>query len=138
MDRSGQVAGTVGLLLATAVATGAASAASSGRLALDLNEFHIAPTGVSAKAGAVRISVANSGKKTHELIVATSGKLPVKSGRVDEAALERAHRVVGEIADIKAGRTGLKTFKLKKGSYTLFCNLPGHYAGGMHATLVVR
>ena len=46
-------------------------------------------------------------------------------------------RLLGEIADIEPGRKGSKTFKLKKGSYTLFCNLPGHYAGGMKATLVV-
>jgi uncharacterized cupredoxin-like copper-binding protein len=145
MRTTGQAAvGTVGLLLAAAVATGGAgakegsvAAASPARLALDLGEFHITPSALSAPAGRVKISVVNTGKKAHEVLVVTSGKLPMKSRRVDEAALDRTHRLLGEIADIEPGRKGSKTFKLPKGSYTLFCNLPGHYAGGMKATLVV-
>jgi uncharacterized cupredoxin-like copper-binding protein len=45
--------------------------------------------------------------------------------------------VIGEIADVGPGRSRTKTFNLEKGSYVLFCNLPGHYKAGMKARLTV-
>jgi uncharacterized cupredoxin-like copper-binding protein len=147
------IVGTLGLIAAAAV-TGCAGEASSQagthatpivkaaptRLLLKLEEFAVAPRGNAVTAGDLKLTVINRGKKVHELLVARAGgKLPVmKNGRVDEAALEEAHRVIGEISDVRVGQTASKVFSLKAGRYYLFCNLPGHYGAGMRATLTVR
>ena len=109
------------------------------RLVLKLADFTIEPYLSAVPKGPVEIKVLNKGTQEHELIVVKSkGALPVKGGRVDEAALERRHRVLGEISGVPAGRSASKTFVLRAGSYYLLCNVPGHYRAGMRATLVVR
>jgi uncharacterized cupredoxin-like copper-binding protein len=150
MSTSRMAAGALGTLLAAASATAvarapgdpaplSAPAAASGRISLTLNEYAITRAAVSARAGRVKLTVHNRGKRVHEmLVVKADGTVPLKGGRVDEAKLERQHRVIGEISDVAPGRTRAKTFALRSGAYLLFCNLPGHYAAGMRATLVVR
>jgi uncharacterized cupredoxin-like copper-binding protein len=114
--------------------------AASVQLLLKVNEFHIGPLVNAVRAGRVKITVFNRGTQKHEVIVVNAnGKLPImRNGRVDEAALERKHRVIGEIANVRPGRSGSKTFVLKQGTYMLFCNLPHHYGAGMRASLIVR
>jgi uncharacterized cupredoxin-like copper-binding protein len=146
MTRRPWIAVTVGAAATVVAAAGPAPAkiaagAPNHQVKLSLNEFKINPFATQARAGAVRVSAVNHGRKTHELIVVRwtrQAGLPVHNGRVDEAALRRAGALVGEISGIKAGRTGAKTFRLDKGTYAVFCNLPGHYGAGMRATLVVR
>jgi uncharacterized cupredoxin-like copper-binding protein len=148
------VAGTLSVLTAAALASGAAGSGRSDaaradgpvvnaapvHLLLKLNEFNITPYVNAVRAGRVKITVFNRGKRTHEmLIVEGRTALPMmKSGRVDEVALERKHRVVGELADVRRRSSASKVFVLKKGSYMLFCNLPHHYGSGMRASLIVR
>ena len=43
-----------------------------------------------------------------------------------------------EIGNINAGHTKSLTVNLPPGTYTIMCNLPGHYVAGMHATIVVK
>jgi uncharacterized cupredoxin-like copper-binding protein len=114
--------------------------AASVQLLLKVNEFHIGPLVNAVPAGRVKITVFNRGTQKHEVIVVNAnGRLPImRSGRVDEAALERKHRIIGEIANVRPGRSGSKTFVLKQGPYMLFCNLPHHYGAGMRASLIVR
>jgi uncharacterized cupredoxin-like copper-binding protein len=144
MTRRPWIAVTVGAAATVVAAAGTAPAkiaAPSRDVKLGLNEFKINPFATQASAGAVRLSAVNRGHKTHEVIVVKwtrQAGLPVHNGRVDEAALRRAGALVGEISGIEAGRTGAKTFRLDKGTYAVFCNLPGHYGAGMRATLVVR
>lgn len=146
MTRRPWIAVTVGAAATVVAAAGPAPAkiaagAPNHQVKLGLNEFKINPFATQARAGTVRISAVNHGRKVHEVLVVRWTKrsgLPVRNRRIDEAALKRAGAVVGEISDIKAGRTGTKTFRLDKGTYAVFCNLPGHYGAGMRATLVVR
>ena len=42
-----------------------------------------------------------------------------------------------EIADIAPGQTKVLTATLTAGTYTAMCNLPGHYAAGMHFQFTV-
>jgi uncharacterized cupredoxin-like copper-binding protein len=113
--------------------------AASVNLLLKLDEFSIGPYVNAVRAGQVKITVFNRGKRKHEMLVVNSeGQLPMKGGRVDEAALERTHRLIGEISDVHPGRSASKTFALKQGSYMMFCNLPRHYGAGMRASLIVR
>jgi uncharacterized cupredoxin-like copper-binding protein len=48
-------------------------------------------------------------------------------------------RVLGLLPELKPGRTGTLTLRLRKpGRYRVFCSLEGHEAKGMHAVLRVK
>ena len=73
-------------------------------------------------AGRVKFNVRNFGEDGHDLAVRTA------SGRV-----------LGALAELKPGRSGTLTVRLRKpGRYRLFCSLEGHEAKGMHAVLRVK
>jgi uncharacterized cupredoxin-like copper-binding protein len=84
--------------------------------------------------------VKNRGPDDHELIVvrADDGRLPLRGDglTVDEEALERSAAGVLEPGDPGSLRT--LDVHLVRGRYVLFCNMSGHYLGGMRAVLVVR
>ena len=48
-----------------------------------------------------------------------------------------ALRLVGEDDDLDLGDTRSLLLRLAPGHYVLFCNLEGHYLGGMHASIEV-
>jgi uncharacterized cupredoxin-like copper-binding protein len=55
---------------------------------------------------------------------------------VDEAALE--HRMVGVLEAGEPGADRRLVLRLRPGRYEFFCNMSGHYLGGMHRTVEVR
>lgn len=61
-----------------------------------------------------------------------AGALPTADGEASEAGS------VGEVDDLAPGASKDLTLTLPAGHYALICNVPGHYAGGMHADLTVR
>jgi plastocyanin len=69
----------------------------------------------SAEAGTVDVSYVNDGKVDHTLLIEGVKGFELTIGGTDEGT-----------ADLKAG------------SYTLYCDLPGHEAAGMKATLTVK
>jgi len=91
-------------------------------------------------AGQVRLRIHNVGPDTHELLLVRVGKrsLPLRPDglTVDEDALEPLHPVVVE--GMERGRSDEVRVNLPPGRYVLFCNMAGHYLGGMHAGVVVR
>lgn len=94
---------------------------------------HLAP-------GRVRLEVANDGPDLHELIVVRdpSTALPMRSDglTVDEDALRPVE--LGSLEPGAPGSVRALTLTLRPGRYEIFCNMAGHYMGGMHAVLVVR
>jgi uncharacterized cupredoxin-like copper-binding protein len=54
---------------------------------------------------------------------------------VDEDALEPV--TLGEVEAESPGTVEVVRLKLRPGRYELFCNMAGHYLGGMRARLVV-
>jgi plastocyanin len=76
---------------------------------------------LTAKAGTVTISFTNSSPLAHNLTVqqGTSGS------------------VVGATPTFMGGTKTLK-LNLKAGTYTYYCSVPGHRAGGMVGTLTVQ
>jgi|SRR3954454_14351049 uncharacterized cupredoxin-like copper-binding protein len=113
----------------------ATRSAAKGPIDVKLDEWQVAPSAGTVAAGKVRITAANDGKTTHEMVVLRTDKPAARLGqgkRVSEAGS------VGEIGDLKAGKTASKTFDLSPGHYVVICNLPGHYAAGMHTDLTVR
>jgi hypothetical protein len=90
-------------------------------------------------AGRFELRVTNAGPDTHELFVVRAGAspLPLRPDglTLDEEALER--RTAGTVDGIHAGGSRSFELTLRPGRYVLFCNMAGHYLGGMHTELVV-
>jgi uncharacterized cupredoxin-like copper-binding protein len=104
-------------------------------------DFRMVASPVSVRAGTVTLHIENRGPSTHELnvdetSVAPSG-LPLRQNglQVDEEAVQL--RSVDSISGIRVGATQDLTLRLTPGHYVLFCNLEGHYLGGMHVGLDV-
>jgi plastocyanin len=90
------------------------SAAADGSLAFNT-------TLLSAKAGTVALVMANPSGSGIEHAIALSGNGVDASGKV-----------------VGPGDTSTVTAKLKPGTYTFLCPVPGHEAAGMKGTLTVR
>jgi uncharacterized cupredoxin-like copper-binding protein len=116
------------------------------------NEFDLIPAKAKVKAGEVTFKLKNTGSIEHELIVIRtdldSGELPTDGngaaaehgavaphGKGHGDGAEHAGAHVG--THVAAGEAGSVTLKLEPGSYALVCNLPGHYASGMHSNFTV-
>jgi uncharacterized cupredoxin-like copper-binding protein len=92
-----------------------------------------------AKAGDLVLSVRNRGPDAHELIVVRErgARLPLRAdgSTVSEEKLEPI--TVGTLEPGHPGSVRKLRLHLTPGRYELFCNMSGHYLGGMHKTLVV-
>jgi uncharacterized cupredoxin-like copper-binding protein len=95
---------------------------------------------VSLPAGDVVLRVRNMGPVAHELLVVREpgSGLPISRDglTVNEERVQRSEVGVLEPADAHAVRD--LPLRLTPGRYILFCNMAGHYVGGMHHELVVR
>ena len=103
-----------------------------------VKDFRIKLSQTHLRAGEVRLVVKNTGPDTHEVLIArTSGALPLRADNitVDEDALEPV--TVGEVEAEHPGAVEVLGVKLRPGRYELFCNMAGHYLGGMRVRLVV-
>jgi hypothetical protein len=90
-------------------------------------------------AGPVRIRVDNLGPANHELILvhALRTGLPIRTDglTVNEERLQPAE--VATLEPAVPGTVRYLNIDLAKGDYEVFCNMAGHYMGGMRAFLVV-
>src|SRR5690348_112079 len=130
-------------LVAAVLVAGCASSAgpaANGPTAASVTErdFRIAaPRHV--KAGDVTLSVRNRGPVAHELIVVklSGSALPMRRDgmTVDEEAVEK--RTALALEPQRAGTVSRVRLQLSPGRYALFCNMAGHYRGGMHTVLDV-
>lgn len=134
------------LAYASALAAGlallpTAAASSRGPAALRVTErdFSIRVSS-QVRAGDVELVVHNKGPASHELIVVREGRggLPLRSDglTVDEDALQK--REAGALEPDTVGTARKLDVHLVPGRYVLFCNMSGHYLGGMHTVLVVH
>ena len=93
-------------------------------------------------AGTVRFRILNEGPTTHELSVIRTDRAP------DKLPLQRDGLTINEDAPgmdfineaegIDIGDRRTLVLRLAPGNYVLYCNMEGHYLGGMHAALTVR
>jgi uncharacterized cupredoxin-like copper-binding protein len=87
----------------------------------------------------VRLAVNNRGPIAHELVVARDRgpALPIRDDgiTIDEDAL--GDDVVGVLEAAQPGVNDLDV-DLAPGRYVLFCNMSGHYKGGMRTELVAQ
>jgi uncharacterized cupredoxin-like copper-binding protein len=106
---------------------------------ITLRDFHIDTATRSVAGGDVVLQVANDAPATHEFVVVRtnlpSDGLPLGPDglTVNEDWLDG----VGELHEVPAGTVGTLPLTLAPGRYVFFCNLEGHYLGGMHAVLEV-
>ena len=107
-----------------------------------LEDFKVRQDAAVVPAGTVSFRIRNQGPTTHEVIVVRTDRAP------DKLPLQRDGLTVNEDApgiDLLDEVEGLDiddrqtlVLRLAPGHYVLYCNLEGHYLGGMHAALTVR
>jgi uncharacterized cupredoxin-like copper-binding protein len=114
----------------------AAQSHATSKVNVSLKEFKILPSAKSVKAGKVTFSVKNTGTTLHEFVViktsSAPGKLKVTNNEASEAG------AVGEVPDVKPGKSGKVTLTLKKGKYAFICNVTGHYKAGQYTSFTVN
>jgi uncharacterized cupredoxin-like copper-binding protein len=104
-----------------------------------LKDFSIRSSMAIADAGPVEFDVYNQGPATHEFVVVRTDipadRLPIAADglSVDEDALAP----VGEISEVSIWTGQTLDLRLSPGRYVFFCNLEGHYLGGMHIGFTV-
>jgi uncharacterized cupredoxin-like copper-binding protein len=129
-------------VLALAAGCGSARTDANGAPVINVTEkdFRIsAPARVPA--GEVTLRVHNDGPDEHELIISrapASWKLPIRKDgfTVNEEAIEASEPGVLEPGAPDSTRT--LNVKLAPGRYIFYCNMAGHFMGGMHADVVVE
>ncbi|MEP6661020.1 MAG: hypothetical protein ABJD24_13980 [Acidimicrobiales bacterium] len=89
-------------------------------------------------AGDVVLMVHNQGPDDHELIVvpAPVGELPMRGSGLTVAEESFKPEPLGVLEPGAPGSDRRLQLHLQPGRYVLFCNMSGHYLGGMHETLV--
>ncbi|HEV2310636.1 MAG TPA: hypothetical protein VGU73_08940, partial [Acidimicrobiia bacterium] len=127
--------------LATAPAAAQNGGASS-TVIVNIRDFKYHDNPSTVPAGTITFRVVNAGPSTHEFNVdrtdVADGSLPLRADglTVDEES-PLLHRI-GSLDTIGYQSTRSLTLRLRAGHYVLYCNLEGHYLGGMHVSLTVR
>ena len=130
----------VSLALTPACSNGPSSPSGTG-VSVTLKDFHVSASVQKVRTGIVRFRIENRGPSTHEFVVVRTdvpaGGLPLGPDglRVDEDSPLLRH--VGEDPELDIEDTGVVALQLPPGHYTMFCNMEGHYLGGMHVSLAV-
>jgi uncharacterized cupredoxin-like copper-binding protein len=102
-------------------------------------DFHItAPAHV--RAGAVDLHVVNRGPDDHELLVVRdpAATLPLRADGVTVNEEQLKPRIAGSLEAGRAGSRRTLRLHLRPGHYEMFCNMSGHYLGGMHHRFVAQ
>jgi len=105
-----------------------------------LRDDGITLSDTSPAAGELRFEGVNQGSLTHEFEMfgvpegVDANALPLDG---DTARADELLEVIDEVEDIAPGTSAGLSLDLEPGNYAVMCNLPGHYANGMHATFTV-
>jgi len=107
-----------------------------------LEDFKVQEDAAVVPAGTVSFRILNQGPTSHEFIVVRTDRAP------DKLPLQRDGLTVNEEApgiDLLDEAEGLDiddrrtlVLDLAAGHYVMYCNLEGHYLGGMYAAITVR
>jgi uncharacterized cupredoxin-like copper-binding protein len=107
-------------------------------VALTEKDFDIAAP-LHLPAGEVVLRVHNEGPDAHELIAVpgSAGSLPLRADGLTVAEEAIEHKEVGALEPGGAGDVRTLRLDLRPGRYVFFCNMSGHFMGGMHAEVLV-
>jgi uncharacterized cupredoxin-like copper-binding protein len=120
--------GVAGLLAGAAcgssggTSSGATTAASvpAGAVVIEALDIKFDKKAYDATAGKVTIVYENKGQLVHTLLV-----------------LDESNTQIGPTLRVDPGQTKTETFDLPAGTHQLICDVPGHAAAGMKATITV-
>jgi hypothetical protein len=121
---------SVGALAAVCLAglpviTADAASRAPARMLVYAQEWSLWPSRSALPAGKVVVQLWNRGQDAHDLRI----------------RLLRHGHMTGRTQGVTVTQSGglsQATWHLAPGRYMLYCSMPGHYARGMHTTLVVR
>ncbi len=126
----------------TGCSTHSSSAASGSRIDVTMRDFGIEVSQHLVRAGKVVLHVTNSGPSTHEINVDltryAAGEIPLKRDGLTAAEDAKGLKRIDSIEQVNLRHTGDLSLDLRPGRYVLWCNLEGHYLGGMYETFDVR
>ena len=100
-------------------------------------EYALTPAKRTLKAGKVTFVVTNKGAITHEMNVIPVPSTGTVLARGKSAGQVREKGKIGAVEGLKTGQTGRVAVTLERGTYQLFCNIPGHYMKGMRTVITV-
>lgn len=130
-------------LIAVPLAIVAAACGGDGEdadVTVTLHDDEITLSTDSVAAGDLTFEGVNEGTVTHEFEVfvvpdgVDANALPMDG---DVATADETLEVVDEVEDLAPGTSAPLNLNLAAGTYAVLCNLPGHYAAGMHTTFTV-
>jgi uncharacterized cupredoxin-like copper-binding protein len=107
---------------------------------MDMAMMGITIDQATVPAGKVTFNVSNDSKDIiHEMVLSPIESLEAKLPYLDDEYKidEDAAGHLGEVAELDPGKSGVLGIDLKPGLYLLYCNIPGHYIGGMWTVLTV-
>jgi uncharacterized cupredoxin-like copper-binding protein len=107
-----------------------------------LEDFKVRRDAAVVPAGTVSFRILNQGPTTHEFIVVRTDrapdKLPLQSDGLTVDEEGRGVELLDEAEGLDIDDRQTLVLNLAAGNYVLYCNLEGHYLGGMHAALAVH
>jgi uncharacterized cupredoxin-like copper-binding protein len=127
-------------MVVTAVACGGSAVAAPPKaVTATVTEFKIATDALKVAAGDVTFTITNKGAATHEFVVVRTDLAPDALPKDAEGLVAEGGSLtkVDEVEDVTPGTSKTLTVKLEPGKYAFFCNLAGHYVGGMHGGVEV-
>jgi plastocyanin len=95
----------------------ASDSAAPGTLRIEAHEFALTPKDLRTAPGTVAVEYVNAGAIPHTLLIDGASGLKLE---------------VASAGDVDSG-----TVKLEPGTYTLYCDIPGHREAGMETALTV-
>jgi plastocyanin len=115
------VAGLAAVALLAACGGSSGASQPAGSIKVTMTEYSFSPSSVNATTGKVVFYLVNSGSISHDLIIRDSSNTKVAGSEL-----------------ISAGDSFVFTVNnIAAGTYTYFCDQPGHEASGMKGTLTV-
>ena len=107
-----------------------------------LEDFKVRQETTVVPAGTVSFLIRNQGPTTHEVIVVRTDlapdKLPLQPDGLTVDEEERGVKFLEEVEGLDIDDRETLILDLAPGRYVLYCNLEGHYLGGMYEALIVR
>jgi uncharacterized cupredoxin-like copper-binding protein len=107
-----------------------------------LEDFKVQRDAAVVPAGTVSFRILNQGPTSHEFIVVRTDrdpdKLPLQRDGLTVNEEAPGIELVDEAEGLDIDDRQTLVLDLAAGNYVMYCNLEGHYLGGMHATLTVR
>jgi len=115
------VAVTAAAMLAACGSGGGASGQPAGSIKVTLTEYSFNPSTISAPSGKIVFYLVNAGSASHDMIITDSSN----------------NRVAGSDLVSSGDAFVFTVDNITAGTYTFFCDQPGHEASGMKGTLTV-